>query len=166
MADDLSKSGGIRPSVLSLTISQKSALYAAYIPHLKRGGIFVPTTRPYRLGDEVFMLLTLMDDPNKLPVAGQVVWVTPANCQGNKAQGIGVQFSDDENGQPGKRRREAVLGRLRDCTQPRARYSVMLVGDQCHRGVDEDRDRLRQPQEEMAGVSASRAKCISVTLRD
>jgi len=121
MADDLAKSG-IRPSVLSLTISQKSALYAAYIPHLKRGGIFVPTTRPYRLGDEVFMLLTLMDDPNKLPVAGQVVWVTPANCQGNKAQGIGVQFSDDESGHAAKRRIESLLGGLLQSTRSTHTY--------------------------------------------
>jgi len=108
MSEDLAK-GGLRPSVLSLTISQKSALYAAYIPHLKRGGIFIPTARHYRLGDDVFMLLSLMDDPNKLPVAGQVVWVTPPNCQGSKTQGIGVHFSDDETGQTAKRRIEALL---------------------------------------------------------
>jgi type IV pilus assembly protein PilZ len=122
MREDPNKGGGIRPSVLSLTISQKSALYAAYIPHLKRGGIFIPTTRPYRLGDEVFMLLTLMDDPNKLPVAGQVVWITPANCQGSKAQGIGVHFSDDESGHAAKRRIELVLGGLLQSTRSTHTY--------------------------------------------
>ena len=30
----------------------------------------------YRLGDEVFMLLNLMDEAEKLPVAGKVVWIT------------------------------------------------------------------------------------------
>jgi type IV pilus assembly protein PilZ len=114
--------GGIRPSVLSLTISQKSALYAAYIPHLKRGGIFIPTTRQYRLGDDVFMLLSLMDDPNKLPVAGHVVWVTPPNCQGNKAQGIGVHFSDDESGYAAKRRIEGLLGGLLQSTRSTHTY--------------------------------------------
>ena len=114
--------GVVRPSVISLTISQKSALYAAYIPHLKRGGIFIPTTRPYRLGDDVFMLLTLMDDPNKLPVAGQVVWITPPNCQGNKAQGIGVQFSEDESGQSAKRRIESLLGGLLQSTRSTHTY--------------------------------------------
>ncbi len=121
MADDPAK-GGIRPSVLSLTISQKTALYAAYIPHLRRGGIFIPTTRPYRLGDEVFMLLTLMDDPNKLPVAGQVVWITPSNCQGNKAQGIGVQFAEDESGVAAKRRIETILGGLLQSTRSTHTY--------------------------------------------
>lgn len=109
MLEDTIGKGGIRPSVLSLTISQKSALYAAYIPHLKRGGIFIPTTKQYRLGDDVFMLLSLMDDPNKIPVAGQVVWITPPNCQGGKAQGIGVHFTDDESGYSAKRRIESLL---------------------------------------------------------
>jgi type IV pilus assembly protein PilZ len=122
MPEDVTKSGSLRPSVLSLTISQKSALYAAYIPHLKHGGIFVPTTRQYRLGDDVFMLLTLMDDPNKLPVAGQVVWITPPNCQGNKAQGIGVHFSDDESGQAARRRIETLLGGLLQSTRSTHTY--------------------------------------------
>ena len=121
MSEEITK-GGIRPSVLSLTISQKSALYAAYIPHLKRGGIFIPTTRHYRLGDGVFMLLSLMDEPNKLPVAGQVVWVTPANCQGNKAQGIGVHFTDDESGHNAKRRIESLLGALLTSTRSTHTY--------------------------------------------
>lgn len=99
-----------RPSVLSLNINSKSALYAAYMPFLKRGGIFVPTAKPYSLADEVFMLLSLMDEPGKLPIAGTVVWITPGGAQGNKTQGIGVQFSDDESGQQAKAKVESLLG--------------------------------------------------------
>jgi type IV pilus assembly protein PilZ len=109
MSGDNTLPGGARPSVLSLTIKERSALYAAYIPHLRRGGIFIPTPRPYRLGDSVFMLLVLMDDPHKHAVAGQVVWITPANAQGNKAQGMGVQFSDDDSGRAAKARIETLL---------------------------------------------------------
>jgi len=101
---------GARPSVLSLNINSKSALYAAYMPFLKLGGLFIPTSRPYALGDEIFMLLTLMDEPGKLPIAGSVVWITPEGAQGNKNQGIGVQFSSDESGQSAKRKIEAILG--------------------------------------------------------
>jgi len=99
-----------RPSVLSLNISSKSALYAAYMPFLKRGGIFVPTPKTYKMGDEVFMLLSLIDEPGKLPIAGTVVWITPAGSQGNKTQGIGVQFNDDESGVAAKGKIEALLG--------------------------------------------------------
>ena len=100
---------GARPSVLSLNINSKSALYAAYMSDLRRGGIFVPTAKPYAIGDEVFMLLSLMDEPGKLPIAGSVVWVTPAGAQNNKTQGIGVQFSEDESGQAARRKIETIL---------------------------------------------------------
>lgn len=87
-----------RQGILSLTIRDKSALYAAYMPFIKNGGLFIPTEKPYKLGDEVFMLLTLMDSEGKLPIAGKVVWITPKGAQGNKATGIGVQFSELDKG--------------------------------------------------------------------
>jgi type IV pilus assembly protein PilZ len=69
---------GVRPAVLSLSIKEKAALYAAYMPYLKNGGIFVPTTRPYQLGDDVYLILTLLEDATRIPVAGKVVWISPA----------------------------------------------------------------------------------------
>lgn len=94
----MASSGG-RQGILSLTIKDKGALYAAYMPFVKNGGLFIPTNKPYKIGDEVFMLLTLMEEKEKLPVAGKIVWVTPSGAQGNKTAGIGVQFSDQDNGQ-------------------------------------------------------------------
>lgn len=88
---------GPRNGILSLTIKDKSVLYAAYMPFVKHGGLFIPTNKNYRLGDEVFMLLNLMEEPEKIPVAGKVIWVTPKGAQGNRAAGIGVQFSDQDN---------------------------------------------------------------------
>lgn len=99
-----------RPSVLSLPIKEKAALYAAYMPFLANGGIFVPTNKPYKIGDEIYLILTLMDDPTKYPIAGKIAWVTPAGANNNKAQGIGVHFSADESGQRVKARIEELLG--------------------------------------------------------
>lgn len=107
-----------RPGVLSLSIKEKSALYAAYMPFLKGGGVFIPTTRVYRLGDEVFMLISLMGDPNKIPVAGQVVWITPAAAQGNKTQGVGVRFSDNEGSISARNKIEGLLGGSMKSTRP------------------------------------------------
>jgi type IV pilus assembly protein PilZ len=98
-----------RPSVLSLAIKEKAALYAAYMPFLKNGGMFVPTNKPYKIGDEIYLILSLMDDPNKYPIAGKVAWITPAGAN-NKAQGIGVHFPADETGQRAKLRIEEILG--------------------------------------------------------
>lgn len=99
-----------RPSVLSLPIKEKAALYAAYMPFLQNGGIFVPTNKPYKIGDEIYLILTLMDDPTKYPIAGKIAWITPSGANNNKAQGIGVHFSADEAGQRVKLRIEELLG--------------------------------------------------------
>jgi len=99
-----------RPSVLSLAIKEKAALYAAYMPFLTNGGIFVPTNKPYKAGDEIYLILTLMEDSSKYPVAGKVAWVTPAGANNNKAQGIGVHFPADESGRRVKQRIEELLG--------------------------------------------------------
>ncbi len=89
--------GGARNGILSLTIKDKAVLYAAYMPFVTHGGLFIPTNKTYALGDEVFMLLNLMDEPEKIPVAGKVIWITPKGAQGNRAAGIGVQFSDQDD---------------------------------------------------------------------
>lgn len=85
-----------RSGVLSLTIRDKAVLYAAYMPFIKNGGLFIPTQKIYEVGDEVFMLLNIMEETEKVPVSGKVIWITPAGAQGNRAAGIGVQFSDEE----------------------------------------------------------------------
>ncbi len=83
--------------ILSLTIKSKDELYGAFMPFIKNGGLFVPTQRNYHMGEEVFMLLDLMDEPDKIPVTGKVVWVTPRGAQGGKRAGIGIQLSADDN---------------------------------------------------------------------
>ena len=99
-----------RPSVLSLPIKEKAALYAAYMPFLANGGIFVSTTKQYKIGDEIYLILTLMDDTTKYPIAGKIAWITPAGANNNKVQGIGVHFSADESGVRVKQRIEELLG--------------------------------------------------------
>ncbi len=86
-----------RNGILSLTIKDKAVLYSAYMPFLGNGGLFVPTNKAYDIGDEVFMLLTLMDEAEKIPISGKVVWVTPRGAQGNRTAGIGVQFSEQDS---------------------------------------------------------------------
>ncbi len=106
------KAAAARQGILSLTIKDKSALYAAYMPFIKNGGLFIPTNKQYQLGDEVFMLLTLMDEPEKIPVAGKIIWVTPRGAQGNRAAGIGVQFSSQDGGTAQKKIETYLAGAL------------------------------------------------------
>lgn len=99
-----------RQGILSLTIKDKGALYAAYMPFVKNGGLFIPTNKDYILGDEVFMLLKLMEETEKLPIVGKVIWVTPKGAQGNRVAGIGVQFASDQDGENARKKIETYLG--------------------------------------------------------
>ncbi len=99
-----------RPSVIQLAIKEKAALYAAYIPLFTEGGIFVPTTREYRLGDDVYVLLSLPDDPQRYPVAGKVAWVTPPRAAASRTQGVGIRFPADDKSRVLKVKIEEILG--------------------------------------------------------
>ena len=85
-----------RQGILSLTIKDRAVLYAAYMPFVRHCGLFVPTNKKYELGEEVFILLALMGEPEKIPINGKVVWATPKGAQGNRQAGIGVQFAAAE----------------------------------------------------------------------
>lgn len=96
MTDTTNSSG--RQGILSLTIKDKNALYAAYMPFVKNGGLFIPTSRHFQLGEEVFMLLNLMEETERLPIAGKIIWITPKGAEGYRSTGIGVQFSEQDGG--------------------------------------------------------------------
>jgi type IV pilus assembly protein PilZ len=111
-------SQGPRPSVIQLVFREKGALYAAYIPLLSEGGLFVPTHRSYRLGEDIYLLLSLPDDPQRYPVAGKVAWVTPANASGGRTQGVGVRFPGDEKTSHLKLKIEEILGTQISSSKP------------------------------------------------
>lgn len=100
---------GARQGILSLAVKDKNALFQAYMPFIKQGGVFVPTPKRYFIGDEVFLLMTLPESTERLPVAGKVVWVTPAGAQGNRAAGIGVQFAETPEGEAVRNKIEVIL---------------------------------------------------------
>ena len=109
---------GGRQGILSLAVKDKAALYNAYMPFVKGGGIFVPTPKRYFLGDEVFLLLTLPESSDRLPVAGKVVWVTPTGAQGARTAGVGVQFADTPEGDAAKGRIETLLAGTLNAEKP------------------------------------------------
>jgi len=100
---------GARQGILSLVVKDKQALFQAYMPYIKQGGVFVPTAKRYFIGDEVFLLMTLPDSGERLPVAGKVAWVTPSGAQGNRVAGIGVQFAETPEGEAVKNKIETIL---------------------------------------------------------
>jgi len=99
-----------RPSVIQLSIKEKAALQAAYIPAFTDGGVFIPTAREYSLGDDVYVLLSLPDDTQRYPVAGKVAWVTPAKAAGGRTQGVGIVFPKDDKSRALRLKIEEILG--------------------------------------------------------
>lgn len=110
--------GAARPSVIQLVFREKSALYAAYIPLFTDGGLFVPTTREYKLGEDIYLLLSLPEDPQRYPVAGKVAWLTPANASGGRTQGVGVRFPADDKSKALKQKIEDSLGTMVSSSKP------------------------------------------------
>ncbi len=107
-----------RQGILSLVVKDKSALYGAYMPFVKNGGMFVSTPKRYFLGDEVFLLLTLPDSSERLPVAGKVIWVTPMGAQGNRQAGIGVQLAEGSEGEAIRNKIETMLAGALNSDKP------------------------------------------------
>ena len=109
---------GARQGILSLAVKDKATLYSAYMPFVKGGGIFIPTTKRYALGDEVFILLSLLEDKDRLPVAGKVIWITPAGSQGSRTAGIGVQFASTSEAEMVKTKIETLLAGSLESDKP------------------------------------------------
>lgn len=107
--DPVATSASPRPNIVQLVIKEKGDLYAAYIPLFKDGGIFITTNRSYQLGDDVYILLTLPEEPQRHPITGKVAWVTPAQAAGGQTQGVGVKFAADEKSRLLKARIEEIL---------------------------------------------------------
>ena len=107
-----------RTGVFTLVIRSKPALYAAWIPLLKGGGIFLPSNRSHTLGEDVLILLSLLDDPQKIPLQGTVAWINPVHAAGNRPQGIGVQLNDNELVRELKKKVEGLLAGALQSTRP------------------------------------------------
>ena len=109
--------------MMKLQLSDPVALHDCYMPFIENGGLFIASSAvsssavsrsaghldTYRLGDEVHLALTLMDEPEVLSVQGRVVWVAGASVKNPHRPGIGIQFSD-----PAQRLKNKIEGYLAD----------------------------------------------------
>ena len=117
--NDLSSETGVdRPGVFTLVIRSKSALYAAWMPLLRGGGLFVPSSRTHRLGDEVLILLSLLDDTARIPIQGQVAWINPRQAAASRPQGVGIQLQDNETCRELRKKVEGLLAGALQSSRP------------------------------------------------
>jgi len=102
-----------RQGVISLSIKDKAMLHANYMPFVKGGGIFIPTEKTFELGDEVFLLLTILDDPERFAITGKVVWINHRTTPGGRQMGVGIQFSGVEGANLQKKVEAQLAGYIR-----------------------------------------------------
>jgi type IV pilus assembly protein PilZ len=104
--------------IIPLTLRTKAELYQAWMPFIQGGGLFVPSTRVHALGEEVFLLLAFMQDPEKIPLRGTVAWINPAHASGGRPQGIGVKLQGDPATDELRKRIEQVLTGVMNSPRP------------------------------------------------
>ncbi len=81
---------------LTLDFADLRELYRSYMPFFKQGGLFVRTSRHYKIGQSLALQVTLPDALDSVPVSGKVAWLTPQGAQNSSPAGIGVAFIDDK----------------------------------------------------------------------
>jgi type IV pilus assembly protein PilZ len=105
----MTSAAALRPSVIRLAVKDLPELQASFISLFTSGGLFIPTPREYRLGDDIYVLLSLPQDKQSYPIAGTVAWVTPARAVNGRPQGIGFRFPNDEKSVQLRARMEDML---------------------------------------------------------
>jgi type IV pilus assembly protein PilZ len=85
------RAGGI----INYPIKDTHDLYASYMPFVLGGGLFVPSNRSFPLGEEVFVVVTLPESSERIPVSGKVVW-SHHRSHGVRPAGFGIQLAGDE----------------------------------------------------------------------
>lgn len=105
------------PKILDLRIADKHSLYKLYMPYLIGGGLFLPTSASYNMGDDLFILLELPDSPDRFGIAGKIIWITPSAAQNKRLQGIGLQFSEGVDVRVKARIEDLLAGTIDDSEQ-------------------------------------------------
>ncbi len=105
---------------ISIAFKTPEQMEEAYMPFLRHGGFFIPTEQPFNIGDELFIALTLPDNPDRRqPAAAKVVWINPPKVSGGRRPGIGVAFEGVQAQEINRRFAALVKQSTRRSSSPR-----------------------------------------------
>lgn len=79
----------------NVNILDKRELYRSYMPFIKTGGLYIPfnndiTSHKISLGQNIFIILTLLESSKKHPIPGKIVWIQRSGIY----KGFGFSFGD------------------------------------------------------------------------
>ncbi|MDM1756562.1 MULTISPECIES: PilZ domain-containing protein [Acinetobacter] len=81
--------------LLQVVIADRATLQASYMSFVQGGGLFVPSNQAVKMGEEVFLLATLPEQSQKIPLTGKVIWISQKQS-GKKPQGFAIQLSGEK----------------------------------------------------------------------
>lgn len=106
-----------RRGTFSVALRSRAALYAAWIPLLRNGGLFIPCDQEHSLGEEILLLVTVLEEPS-IVLRGHVAWVSPPQSTGSRPQGIGVHLAEGDPTRDFKTRVEGLLATALNSSRP------------------------------------------------
>lgn len=107
--------------IITCAIEDIETLYKSYLPFVVNGGIFVPSNRPHKIGEDVFVAFTLPESNERFPLNGKVMWINHKTI-GSRPAGFAVQFGSDPNSTRIKNEVERLLAGKMD--SPQATYTM------------------------------------------
>jgi len=81
---------------LTLEIEDVKELFRCYMPFVKGGALFIRTNQPFKLGEDVNLVVTLPDALEPEVFDSQVVWINPQGAQNSNPTGVGVLLENKE----------------------------------------------------------------------
>ena len=108
------KGSEVGAHILSGAVFEPRALNELF-PDWKELG--APLNTPVKR-DDIYLLLSLPEDPQRYPVAGKIAWITPANASGGRTQGVGVRFPADDKTRLLRVKIEQILGTNLSSSKP------------------------------------------------
>lgn len=81
--------------IINFPIRDISSLQASYMPFVLGGGLFVPSNRPVLLGDDVFVVTSLPESSERIPLTGKVIWISH-RASGTRPAGFAIQLLGEE----------------------------------------------------------------------
>lgn len=98
---------------LSYQFADLVALKKAFMPFVRDGGIFIPTTEKFHLGELVQLTIQLPNHEKPFAFTGEIIWITPPSAQSENRAGVGIQCSGHEGETFQKKARE-LLAELKE----------------------------------------------------
>ncbi len=115
---------GRAPIELKVTYKRVNSFFADYTKNISRGGTFIATERPLKMGTEFVFALEVPGLKEPLRLNGRVIWTTePEDATKANPAGMGIEFqyADDRE----RRATEEVVERL----------MIEQLGDELARGL-------------------------------